>query len=140
MKKSYLLAVLLFPVLFVNTLNSQSVYKFRAKYLALCDWNKYSDSWSDWRDEKECNILIVIDMDELRISVYASETATLDIYNYEKSNDFSQNSLKMYAVDNYGSKCVATFIYYENEDERQLYITYPGDFGVVYGIRPVGNN
>ena len=139
MKKSFiLLFVLLISIAFFKNSNSQDAYKFRAKYVCFSEKNNYSE-WSDWTKWEETNILIVINLNDERITIFAKETHYLDIYNSEIDKSGGNQTLFFWTIDEDGTKCRVRFIYFEDEDYRQIYIDYPRLI-VAYSIKPMFQN
>lgn len=129
-----LLLLIFLPLFIFDDAHSQDAYKFRAKYVCFSEY-KYND-WSAWSKWEETNILIVIDIDDERITIFANETHYLDVYDYESEKDYEKSILNFWAIDEDGNKCRVRFIYYEEEDYRQIYIDYP-KFMVAYSIKPM---
>ncbi len=136
MKKAFYSFIFIIVFIFAyHDANAQEIYKFRAKYVSFKEYNSYS-GWKDWSEWDDINILIVIDTEDQRISIYAKETHTLDIYDSDYSEEGEKNILKFLSIDEDGIKCRARFIYYEDAEERQLYIDY-SNFIVVYAVKPM---
>ena len=126
--------VLLFLFICCN-LFSQDVYKFRAKYYSYKTYDTYT-GWSDWAEWEDINILIVIDMEDERITVYSKETQELDIYDTYLEEGYEKDILSLWTIDNEGYKCRVRFVYDKENEDRQLYIDYT-NFIVVYSIRNI---
>lgn len=124
----------LFAIL--ESANAQQIYKFRAKYFCSKNYEYKYGGWSDWSDWKETNLLIVIDLDDERIKIYLDEPQYLDIYDHYLYKDGDKSIISFSVIDNGGIRCRARFVYYEYDDDRQLYIDY-SDFTVAYSIKPL---
>lgn len=139
MKKALLfLLVLLISIIIFKNSNSQDAYKFRAKYVSFMQKNSYSN-WGNWSDWEQTNVLIVINLEDERVTIFAKETHYLDIYKSDTDESGGKSTLYFWAVDEDGINCRIRFIYYEDEDYRQLYIDY-SDLIVAYSIKPMFQN
>lgn len=128
-------------IIWLSTLvNSQDVYKFRAKYVSYCIWDENNQDWDEWSEFEDVNILIVISLEDERISIFSKKTQTLDFYNYEIKEEYNKKILFFKAIDDSGDRCSVKYVYYENDGNRQLYITYPQNFGVVYELKAMSKN
>jgi len=130
MRKSLLL-IFLFSVFYSNCF-SQETIKFRAKYVSYKEFDKYG--WSEWNEWKDVNILIVVNTEDDRITIFSSETQTLDVYEYEDYVEGDNTILRFKAIDQEGIYCRIRFVFNEYDDNRQLYVDY-SNFTVVYAIK-----
>lgn len=140
MKKLNFFIVLLLIISANIALQSQDIYKFRAKYLSYCVWEDYKQDWGDWSEYENVNILIVISFEDERISIYSNKTQQLDFYDYEMKEEYNKKIILFKAIDNKGDRCSVRYVYYEDDDDRQLYITYAGSLGIVYEIKVMPKN
>ncbi len=130
MRKALLL-IFLFSVFYSNCF-SQETIKFRAKYFSYKEYDRYG--WSEWNEWKDVNILIVVNTEDDRITIFSSETQTLDVYDFEESVDGDNTTLRFKAIDQEGNNCRIRFVFNEYDDNRQLYVDY-SNFTVVYAIK-----
>lgn len=92
------------------------------------------DNWSNWEEWQEASVLIVVDIDNERISVYSKERQVYDVVEYEGEHYDKDNDLvySFYCVDNSGHTCRVRLVKLLSENNQfQLYIDYD-DFMVVY--------
>lgn len=130
MKKILLLVIIFFAIF--NESFSQEVIKFRAKYMSYKAYDEYG--WRDWSDWKDVNILVVLEPEDERITVYAAKTHTLDLYDYDSNTDGDNSVLLFKAIDENGSRCRVRFVYDEYSENRQLYIDY-SNFIITYAVK-----
>lgn len=140
MKKLNFFILLLLVICTNSILYSQDIYKFRAKYVSYCLWEEYKQDWGEWSEYETVNILIVISLEDQRISIYSNKIQLLDFYDYEIKEEYNKKTLFFKAIDNIGERCSIKYVYFEDEDNRQMYVTYPGNFGVVYEIKAMSKN
>jgi len=140
MKKLNFFILLLLSFSASTVLNSQDIYKFRAKYISHCFWEENKQDWGEWSEYEGVNILIVISFEDERITIYSNKTQFLDYYDYELTEEYNKKILFFKAIDNKGDRCSVKYVYFEDEDNRQLYVTYPGILGVVYEIKAMSKN
>ena len=92
--------------------------------------------WGEWTEWEDVNILIVIDLEDERITVYSKVTHELDIYDSDLEEGYEKNILSLWTIDNEGYKCRVRFVYYKDTEDRQLYVDYT-NFIVVYSIKNI---
>jgi hypothetical protein len=96
--------------------------------------NEYS--WSNWRDWEKASVLITIDTDNDRITIYSAERQVYDIAENEgeSTDEDGDETLSLYCVDNDGTKCRVRLVYLNSQNERiQLYVDY-SDVSWVYNV------
>lgn len=133
MKKTFkILALLIFSLMFYNRCDAQ-VYKLRAYEISY----KYYDNnygWTDWSEWEKCNILITVDLYEMRIKIYSDVEQEYDII--ETTNDendiYGNSTVKCVAVDKYGLKCNVRIVN-DKYSNKQIYIDYL-DIHWVYNV------
>lgn len=132
MKKLFVLLFILFC--FVQ-INYADVTKLRTSGLAHQYKNEYSGVWGDWGDWNDCNVLIVIDEDRDRITIYSQRTQEYDIIGIgQEEEDYESSSLTFDCVDEEGIRCSLTIrVYNDNSRGSQLYVNY-SDVRWVYSI------
>ena len=128
--KIFILSLILF--LFYNTCDAQ-VYKLRAYEFSYKTYSYYS-GWSEWSDWSNCQILVVVDIDNYRIKIYSQSEQEYDIIETEsEQTDYKGNkTTKMVAIDKDGSRCNVR-IRTDVNLNKQLYIDY-SDMMWVYNV------
>lgn len=120
--KKLILALLM--LIGIGTANAD-VWKFSATHLAYkfydYDYNRWPD-WSDWEDTK---ILIVVDTDKERVTIYSSTPQQYDIYQYgQEEEDSSGGSYVTFkCVDAEGTQCDVT-LRRQYDGRSQMYVEY----------------
>lgn len=102
--KRLFLSLILLLLSFVS--NAQSVLKLRTSHS--CEKHTdYYGNWTDWSEWKEANILIVIDGQQERITIYTETIQTFDIIEDEGESlsDKGDPTMNFYCVDENGIKC-----------------------------------
>lgn len=126
----YLTALIL---LATNTYSYSQIYKFKATSLA-SKYQMTSNNWSAWSDWEKTDVLIVMNLDELRIIIYSQEVQKYDIINIgDKSIDDDGNeTMPLRCVDKDGLICNIRLVTpYSKNKNKQLYIDYK-NFMIVY--------
>lgn len=82
------------------------------------------------------NILIVVDTEDERITIFSSETQVLDIYDYDNYTEGDKTISAFKTIDKDGLYCRVRFVYNEFEDDRQLHVDY-NNFIVAYTLKPL---
>ena len=111
------------------------VTKLRTNYIAYQYKNEYSGYWNEWGDWQDCNVLIVIDFDRDRITIYSQKTQEYDVISVEKEDeDYESKSIYFDCVDEEGLRCTVQYRGYNDRSRGdQLYVTY-NDVRWVYSI------
>lgn len=111
------------------------VYKLKSSSLSIK--TKINDyKWSDWSDWEEASILITIDVNKDRITIYSKETQIYDVAENEGESYDSDGdkTLSFYCVDKNGLTCRIRLIKLISQDNRnQLYVDY-SDMKWVYNV------
>jgi hypothetical protein len=96
--------------------------------------NEYK--WSNWEDWKETNVLITIDTENDRITIYSAERQVYDIAEDEgeSTDEDGDETFSLYCVDDDGVRCRVRLVYLNSRDgEVQLYVDY-SDMSWVYSV------
>ena len=96
--------------------------------------NEYK--WSNWEDWKETNVLITIDTENDRITIYSAERQVYDIAEDEgeSTDEDGDEALSLYCIDDDGVRCRVRLVYLNSRDgEVQLYVDY-NDMSWVYSV------
>ena len=101
MKKLLILLLLLIS----TTSFAQSVVKLRAN--SFCEKHTVNTQWTEFTSWKDTNILIVIDGDKQRITVYSAQTQTYDIITNDglSLSEFGERTQNYTCVDENGAQC-----------------------------------
>lgn len=93
-------------------------------------------SWSKWNEPTEANVLITIDLNKDRITIYSKETQVYDIVDYEgkTTDDEGDDSHSYYCVDDDGNTCRVMTLKINSQSGRlQMYVYY-ADMNWLYNI------
>jgi hypothetical protein len=96
--------------------------------------NEYK--WSNWSDWEEASVLITIDTDNDRITIYSSERQVYDIAENEgeSTDEDGDETLSLYCIDDEGLKCTVRLVFlYSQNGKNQLYVDY-NDISWVYNV------
>jgi hypothetical protein len=121
MKKLFL-SIILLLLSFVS--NAQNILKLRTSHT--CEKHTdYYGNWTDWSAWKEANILIVIDGQQERITIYTETTQTFDIIENEgqSTSDKGDPTLNYYCIDENGTRCRIRIIK-RDDSTTQIYADY----------------
>ncbi len=121
MKKLFL-SIILLLLSFVS--NAQTILKLRTSHTCEKHINYYGN-WTDWSQWKEANILIVIDGQQERITIYTETTQTFDIIENEgqSTSDKGDPTLNYYCIDENGTRCRIRIIK-RDDSTTQIYADY----------------
>lgn len=111
------------------------VYKLRTTAISY-KYKINESSWSDWVEWEETSVLVIIDVNKERITVYYKEIQEYDIYQSEGKNidDEGDERITYYCINKDGLKCrirLAKLV--SRGGGMQLYIDY-SDVLFVYNI------
>lgn len=119
--KKLLLSLIVLLLSFVS--NAQSVLKIRTSYTAEKHTDYYGN-WTDWSDWKEANILIVVDSQQDRVTIYSETTQTFDIIQDEGESLSDRNDpmISYFCIDENGTKCRIRIV--KRTSGTQIYVDY----------------
>lgn len=123
MKKTLLLSVLMLCLGFVA---KADVVKFTATECSIRTYDENRDRWSDWSKWSDCRVLVVIDGDQERITIYSDKMQEYDIYAIESEDEKDRDggiTDKFRCVDQDGVRCSMRLRKQKN-GVLQLYIDY----------------
>ena len=125
-------------ILFFLSLNFYGqVYKNRAIEVAYKSMND-NGSWTTFSDWKECNIIIVTDLDKNMFTIYSEEIQEFDIIKFypAKIDEKGYKTYEMFCIDKNGKKCQIRnrFLNGNNYAKSQLYVDY-NDVIIVYNLQ-----
>lgn len=123
MKRIFLLVA--FSLLLAFAATAQTV-KFSATEFAYKFYNEHTRKWSDWSEWEYCGrMLVVMNFDRERITVYSKETQEYDIVKYyDKTTDDSGGEIvPMLCVNENGLRCNIRLRIQKN-GARQLYVDF----------------
>lgn len=92
--------------------------------------------WSDWSEWKESSILVVIDFDKDRFTIYSKETQVYDVAKYEgKTTDYDGDyTWSFYCVNKDGLTCRVRLVKLNSQNgQNQLYVDF-NDVKWVYNL------
>lgn len=134
MNKYFLLFIILLNLFLSRTVKCQDVYKFKAKYVST--QIDGAGSWSTWDD---CNVLIVLDFNEERVSMYANKTHTLDFYKWKVIDDNKVDGIELNAIDENGISCKVSFVIFKNDSEDKRLLVYYKNYSICYAVKNLTN-
>ena len=129
--KSIIFALML---LFVSCELWAQTHKYQTYCFAYMTKSDYG-VWSDWSEWEGSNMLVVINLDKDRITIYSNEIQEYDIYEYERDDNdrYGGESVSFKCVDDHGLRC-GVRLRSQVDGKLQLYVDY-NDIRWVYGIR-----
>lgn len=136
MKRQLFFSIGLMIALFTSSATAfGQVYKLKStSYSSKYKVNDYR--WSDWAEWEESNVLITIDINKDRITIYSKLTQVYDIAENEGEtfdND-GDITLSLFCVDKDGLTCRIRLVKLISQDGRnQLYVDYD-DLKWVYNV------
>ena len=93
-------------------------------------------NWSDWSEPREAIILITIDVNNDRITIYSSKTQIYEILIHE-DKIVGDDIYSHYCLGENGKKCRVNLVLRNSKNKLlQLYVNYP-DVSWVYNIYPL---
>jgi len=134
MKKTLLLIISL--LIFGIATSSAQVYKLRTTDIATTMTDE-AGTWEEWSDWTEVNLLVTLDIPNLRITIYSDEKQIYDITSSEEeTTDENGDSIyKFQCVDQDGDECSVKFMERTSlEDQRsEVYVLYD-EYAWVYKV------
>lgn len=133
MTKIKIIIVFLFLTIGLQQSYSQT-YKFKTTGLSVLEKNQ-KGNWGKWSDLKLANILVSLDTNKNRISVYSEIIQLFEIIDYIPLEETETDSIYTFTCkDNNGEDCTLSIITRKKQDNRkQLYLNYV-DRIIVYNI------
>ena len=133
--KNLFFILLLFCATFVMSVAQAQVYKLRTTSVAFkSKVNNYK--WSNWSSWEDTSVLVVMDVEKDRITVYSKETQIYDIAENEgnEEDEDGDETWSYYCVNEDGLNCRVRFVKLNSQDGRlQLYIDFD-DMSWVYNL------
>lgn len=118
-----------------STVSFGQVYKLKSTSVAFK--HKINDyRWSDWSEWEETTVLVTIDLNKDRITIYSKETQIYDVAENEgeKYDSDGDKTLSLYCVDKDGLTCRIRLVKLNSQGGRnQLYVDY-NDMKWVYNV------
>lgn len=122
----------------ISAVSYSQVIKARATSLSIA--TKLSNNqWGEWSDWQECDVLVTIDLNKLRITIYSQETQIYDIATNEgmTSDEDGDETLSLYCVDKNGGNCRIRLVKLNSQGgQEQLYVDY-NDARWCYNLREI---
>jgi predicted nucleotidyltransferase len=133
MAKIKTIIVLVFLGLGLHQSYSQT-YKFKTSGLSVMGKDQ-KGNWGKWSDLDLVNILVKLDTDKNRITVYSEAIQVFEIVEYIPLEESEADSVYSFTCkDNNGENCTLSIITRKKQDNRkQLYINYE-DRIILYNI------
>lgn len=131
----YMKRIILFcAVFFASVALHAQVYKYNATSLSIKTYNETYDYWSDWSDWEPCKVLVVINTEQDKITIYSDVVQEYDVYDWEDLGTDADNgtSSAFSCVDADGLRCTVR-IREQSDGVLQLYVDY-ADMMWVYNI------
>lgn len=116
--------MVLVMMLLSMTANAQ-VQKYRATYFSY----KYikDGNWTTWTAKEKINMLIVVDPDKMRMTVYSATTQVYDIINVleqQHKDEDGDLTTKFVAIDQDGDQCDIWFVLRHDSPYLDIYINF----------------
>lgn len=111
------------------------VYKLRStgySYKFVNDQNR----WTDWADWEDASILITVDADRERITIFSSERQVYDIAEDEgvETDKDGDDVWSLYCVNEDGAACRLRIVFLKSQgDRKQIYVDF-SDMSFVYNV------
>lgn len=128
-----------FLALTLLLVSSMAVSKVYADVIKLKAYNfayraVENGSWTDWSDWSDCNILVVLNTDKERLTIYSKETQEYDIISCDdwESDGKGGKVMEIQCIDAEGLRCNVRWRV-DNEGEQQVYVDY-NDVSFVYNV------
>ena len=132
MEKKFFMMV--FLLILSISISFGQVLKLRSTSYAIKYKTDYS--WSEWSDLVKTSVLITMDIQKERITIYSVQRQIYDIAEDEgvDINNDEYSTFSFYCIDEDGNTCRIRLLSFYNEDlPMQLYIDYP-DLAWVYNV------
>lgn len=121
-----LMGLIAIMILALSTFSFSQTYKLKTTSISTRQkTNNYE--WGDWSEWKDVSMLITLNIDEERITIYSKEKQVYDIVDFEdeKEDEDGNRIMTFYCVDNDGGTCRLRMVkLLSNEVYSQLYIDY----------------
>ena len=134
MKKNFKF-ICLTAILFLafSSVSFGQVYKLKTtSFASMYKINDYK--WSDWGEWEETSLLITIDLNKERITMYSKETQVYDIVK-DEGEEFDKDgdkTLSLYCVNEEGLTCRVRLVRLNSQSGKtQIYVDF-NDFKFVY--------
>ena len=121
MKKLFLL----FSLLLCVAVSQAQVYKYTATSFSIKTYNETYDYWGDWSDWEPCKVLVVINTEQDKITIYSDVVQEYDVYDWEDLGTDADNgtSSAFSCVDVDGVQCTVR-LRKQSDGSLQLYVDY----------------
>lgn len=126
--KSRFLIITMFAVMSLFAMPESvfgQVYKLKATSTQTRT-KKENGKWTQWSSKVKANMLITIDSDKERITIYTEPKKVYDVIK-NKGESFSKNGNEIQAlgcVDRYGKNCTVRLLQVKNTNNFQVYVDY----------------
>ena len=119
MKK--VLFITLVIIMFYNTNVIGQIVKMRTDSIGY-KLQQNDGTWSDWSELKEMSILILLNTEEERVTIFSSEKQVYDLTGGGEivSNDEGCKWTRFPCVDDRGESCYISFVFCENYRDKVL--------------------
>ena len=136
-KQTIMKKLLIFTFLLVSSCMASVTYASVSKLTAYSVAYKYVDDngeWTQWTDWEDCNILVVLNLDKDRLSIYSNTTQEYDIISYDdwESDGEGGKVAGFDCVDAEGLRCRVRWRI-AKDMSHQVYVDY-NDFCFVYNV------
>ena len=129
-----LLGLIIF-LLTLSTTGFGQVYKLKSTSLS-SQYKVNEYKWSGWSEFEECNVLITIDINKDRITIYSKETQVYDIAEFEgeTTDEDGDDFTSFYCVNEEGLTCRVRLAKLNSQDGLlQIYVDFD-DLKWVYNV------
>ncbi len=108
------------------------LWKWKATSYSICFKNE-NNKWDEWPDLKETDLMITIDTNQDKITIYANDVHKYDIAKYEDVRKQTDGTklISLFCIDKFGAECeIKQILDYEKKTSR-IFIFYD-DMKVLY--------
>lgn len=126
MKLNFWKLSVILSLFFICISTNAQVLKFRTTALST-NVTKENGGWKGWSEFEDSNLLVTVNLDVQRITIYADKTQNFDITDFDelKKDEDGDDVFTFYCVDNEGRNCrIKFYTLHSQNGGRQMYIYY----------------
>ncbi|RYM35943.1 hypothetical protein ERX46_02815 [Brumimicrobium glaciale] len=119
-----------------SAISFSQVVKFKITSVSFRDYDETTETWDEWSEGKELNILGFIDSENERVKIFSETEQNYDVIENkgERTDNDGDDVVEWICVNEDGVKCSLKLITINSQDKRkQLYINF-NNFMLVYNF------